>query len=346
MQSDYARTQDEILKIQENIMNGYNAPPEDQTENLTLTPTHVTSNGILQNTLNNKYSHGKGPDEIGVCRYPYVNKIYYTNKKLYNNDILIEEENNNGLKMLDTVDLVIDQLTYFQNSYNSNVSNEIKIGEISLDKQSIEFEIKGIEKISTLPSITKPEMVINKQLKVYISFEHFFLDYNYPFATKLWEGQNFEYTKDYFQQFLSHDENQNTIKVYKSEELSIWGVNIYTDDSNPLGILRHCAVYEKVEENGKIIGCKLVGFNKINGFHKLNEPVEIFFNGYKEKTFNKIKPVDFIVTFKYMPTLNNYYGSNVTFEKNGVMPRNWYGSQFLSGHDGLSIAIWDIECIY
>jgi len=272
MQSDYARTQDEILKIQENIMNGYNAPPEDQTENLTLTPTHVTSNGILQNTLNNKYSHGKGPDEIGVCRYPYVNKIYYTNKKLYNNDILIEEENNNGLKMIDTVELVIDQLTYFQNSYNSNVSNEIKIGEISLDKQSIEFEIKGIEKISTLPSITKPEMVINKQLKVYISFEHFFLDYNYPFATKLWEGQNFEYTKDYFQQFLSHDENQNTIKVYKSEELSIWGVNIYTDDSNPLGILRHCAVYEKVEENGKIIGAE--------GANGLTNQGELCLKGY------------------------------------------------------------------
>lgn len=346
MQSDYAKTQDEILKIQENIMNGYNAPSDDQSDNHALTETSVTSDGILKDTLDNKYSNSKGSNEIGLCKYPELNKIYCTNRKLFNNDVLTDEENNNGLVMLETIDLMIDQLTYFQHPPTTDLFDDNLIGEIDLSSQNLQFESKNVEKVSTLPSITKPELVINKQLKVHISFDHFFKDYNYTFAERLWEGQEFEYTKEYFQQFGNEQSDLSTITVYKNGELPIWGVNIYTDDSNPLGILRHCAVYEKIEKEDKVVGCKLIGFNKINGFHELKEPIEVYFNGHKEGIVNRIKPVDFVVTFKYMPTLNNYYGSNVAFERNGVMPRNWYGSQFLSGHDGLSIAIWDIECIY
>lgn len=340
MQSDYAKTQDEILKIQENIMKGYNAPEERRSEIPNFTETYVTSNTILQDTLSNKYSYEKGQDIIGLCQYPHINKIYGTNIKLFNNEALTENEVHNGLAMNQDVDLIMDQLADLEHA-----SSDCVVGEIDLTQSTLDFVCKSVEKVSTLPSISKPEYVINKVLKVYISFEHIFLDDNYPLATKLYDIQDFKYSIEYFQQFMS-DGTKNNIKIYKSEDLPIWGVNIYTDDSNPLSILRHCAVYEKMEENNEIIGCKLVGFNKVNGFHALAEPIEVFFDGLKNKSPNSIKLRDFIVTFKYMPTLNNYYGSNLAFERNGVMPRNWYGSQFLSAHDGLSIAIWDIECIY
>lgn len=340
MQSDYAKTQDEILKIQENIMKGYNAPVERRNDTPNFTETYVKSNNVLQNTLSNKYSYGKGHDIIGLCQYPQINKIYGTNKKLFSNEALTENEVLNGLEMNQDVDLIMDQL-----ADQENTSNDCIVGEIDLKQSTLDFVSKGGEKISTLPSISKPEYVINKDIKVYISFEHLFLDDNYPLAKRLYDIQEFHYRKEYFQQFMS-DNTKDSIRVYKSEDLPIWGVNIYTDDSNPLNVLRHCAVYEKIEENNEIIGCKLVGFNKVNGFHTLNEPIEVFFDGLKNNSPNVIKPRDFIVTFKYMPTLNNYYGSNLAFERNGVMPRNWYGSQFLSAHDGLSIAIWDIECIY
>lgn len=340
MQSDYAKTQDEILKIQENIMKGYNAPVERINDTPNFMETYVSSNNVLQSTLSNKYSYGKGHDIIGLCQYPQINKIYGTNKKLFNNEALTKDEVNNGLEMNQDVNLIMDQLAYLENT-----SNDCVVGEIDLTQQTLDIANKYVEKISTLPSISKPEYVINKEIKVYFSFEHLFLDDNYPLAKKLFDIQDFKYSKEYFQQFMS-DKTKDSIKIYKSEDLPIWGVNIYTDDSNPLNILRHSAVYEKIEENSEIIGCRLVGYNKVNGFHRLSDPIEVFFNGLKNNSPNFIKPRDFIVTFKYMPTLNNYYGSNLAFERNGVMPRNWYGSQFLSAHDGLSIAIWDIECIY
>ncbi|KAL6933777.1 hypothetical protein ACO0R3_001555 [Hanseniaspora guilliermondii] len=340
MQSDYAKTQDEILKIQENIMKGYNAPVHRRNHIPNFFETYVSSNNILQDTLTNKFSYGKGQDTIGLCQYPQLNKIYGTNKKLFNIEPLTEKEIQNGLDMNQDIDLIMDQLEDL-----NSTSNDCMVGEINLSQSTFDFVNKDVEKISTLPSISKPEYVINKQIKVYISFEHFFLDQSYPLPYKVYGIQHFQFTKEYFQQFLG-DKSKNYIKVYKNEELPIWGVNVYTDDSNPLSILRHCAVYEKIEEDDKIIGCKLVGFNKVNGFHALNEPIEVFFDGLKNNNNNFIKPRDFIVTLKYMPTLSNYYGSNLAFERNGVMPRNWYGSQFLSAHDGLSIAIWDIECIF
>ncbi|XBW37113.1 hypothetical protein QEN19_002691 [Hanseniaspora menglaensis] len=358
-EKEYAKTQDEILKIQDNIMRGYNTDSvtdqnSDKSEKYSINDhesiinsTQILSDAIITETLEGKYSISKKSVNIGLCRYPFLDTVYFTNEKLFSVDALDEKENQKGLKYDKTFFFSKNKHDFQINlSYNPIEELAVHLEAGFLNNQTEAFEPIESEIIASFPLISKPELAINNQLIVYITFEQFFLDIDYnledklSFAGKMAREQKTA-GKTYYNQFKSGDEQ---IKLYKSGDLPLWGMKIYTDDSNALSILRQSALYEAIEtENGTVLGCSLIGFELINGVKKLETPIDVYFDGRLGD--ENMKKVNFAVSFKYLPTLKNYYGNNVAFERNGVMSRNWYGSQFLSGHDGLSVALWDVDFV-
>ncbi|KAL6928968.1 hypothetical protein ACO0SA_002302 [Hanseniaspora valbyensis] len=351
-QSEYAKTHDEILKIQENIMRGFNSNnnnANNQTNENKLDPclnisqVKVISDTLIEETLKGKYSVNEESITIGLCKYPSLSCIYNTNQKLFKVDAFSEEELSKGLQYNETYETSLNG-----SSLSGNYLDDLTVTELVgyqnkgiFNEEKKHFEIIESQKVDPLPLATKPQRIINNQLKIYITFEQFFLDLDYNLKQKLLLTDQKDFNAidlNYYKQFK---QQKGDFIMFKSGDLPIWGMKVYTDDSNPLSILRQLAIYEEIKNENEIVGCRLIGFELISGIKKLSEPIEIYFDG--RDITKEIKPLDFIAAFKYLPTLKNYYGNNVAFEKNGVMSRNWYGSQFLSGHDGLSIALWDVE---
>lgn len=367
-QSEYAKTHDEIMKIQENLMKGFNNQsndPNEQTHNndsdekshkcdstLLLAPNissiKVISTKVLEDTIKGKYSLGNSSKTIGLCRYPRLSTIYYTNKKLFNVEALSKDELKTGLICDQEYEKLPADSLIFDNRLNDLAVSDLVGYQVQslLNKETENLSIIEVQKVDSLPLITKPHCVINNQLEVYVSFDQFFLDCDYNLKEKLLFSSDInknaiEYNKidfDYFRQF---EKAEKEFKLYNSGDLPVWGINIYTDDSNPLSILRQAAIYEDIKDGDNTVGCTLLGFELINRIKELKEPVKIYFDGRANK--KEIANIDFILSLKYLPTLKNYYGNNPIFQKNGISSRSWYGSQFLSGHDGLSVVLWDVE---
>ncbi|SMN18706.1 similar to Saccharomyces cerevisiae YDL076C RXT3 Subunit of the RPD3L complex [Maudiozyma saulgeensis] len=126
---------------------------------------------------------------------------------------------------------------------------------------------------------------------------------------------------DEITKFLSGD----SIRLQNRE---IWGSDIYTDDSDPLLVLKHTGFFEKsdTKDDSNIVPKKRTPAN----IHNQDNVV-----GGKFIPFE----TSLEVTILILDCLESYIGLN----RNGIVARSWLGSV---PHDGLSFGIYEIKVIH
>lgn len=108
----------------------------------------------------------------------------------------------------------------------------------------------------------------------------------------------------------------------------IWGVDIYTLDSDPLLILKHCGVFDNNSTIGRDIPKQrtpgnLDNFDNVFGINENDNKIDWLTTNY-----------DVSVQFIILDTLQTYHG----FDRFGLISRTWE-----MDHHGLSYSIWQVD---
>lgn len=115
--------------------------------------------------------------------------------------------------------------------------------------------------------------------------------------------------------------NNNNVKRLKNNE--IWGVDIYTLDSDPLLILKHCGLFDE-NDIGTSRQRTPGNVDNLDNVHGLNDT----------KMNWTIPNYDVSVQFIILDTLQVYQG----FNRHGLISRTWD-----TDHHGLSCGVWQVE---
>lgn len=123
---------------------------------------------------------------------------------------------------------------------------------------------------------------------------------------------------------ISHKDLIANENVYKR---SIWGTDVYTDDSDIVAMLYHCGIIHSKSPFGELNEASIIPRTPGNRLDL--ESVQ-----NSRDPYTRSEGGDLTVTLLILPALNNYQGSF----RNNYNSRSW-----MSTHDGGSIAIYNVK---